>query len=160
MTSLAVLGAGQWGTNLVRVFGELGALRTVCDLDPAAGKRVAALAPAAAFTTDPEAILADPAITAVAIATPAATHAALVKRALSAGKDVFVEKPLALSVDDAAPLVRLADEGGRILMVGHVLRYHPAVVRLCKMVQDGDLGKVHYVYSHRLNIGRVRTEEN
>ena len=94
------------------------------------------------------------------IATPAETHYELVKQALEAGKDVFVEKPLALTYEQGAHLVRLAETSARILMVGHVLEYHPAILRLYTMVQQGALGKVHYIYSNRLSLGKVRREEN
>jgi predicted dehydrogenase len=105
-----------------------------------------------------EALEAD--VAGIVIATPAETHYELARAALSAGKDVFVEKPLALTYEQGAQLVRLAEERGRILMVGHVLEYHPAVVRLLELVRTGELGRVRYISSNRLNLGKVRREEN
>ena len=102
----------------------------------------------------------DPAIGAVALATPAVTHYEMARAALEAGKDVFVEKPLAIEVRQGEELVRLAAEKDRILMVGHILRYHPAVVTLRELIREGRLGKINYLYSNRLNIGKIRTEEN
>jgi len=121
---------------------------------------VQVLYPQVTVTTDLNAVLRDPAIDACAIATPAAHHAELTRQALRAGKDVFVEKPLALTVREAEGLVGLAEKHGRILMVGHLLEYHPAVERLGELVRQGELGKIQYVYSSRLNLGRIRTEEN
>jgi UDP-2-acetamido-3-amino-2,3-dideoxy-glucuronate N-acetyltransferase len=107
-----------------------------------------------------EQLLADPTTTAVALATPAAQHYAQAKACLLAGKDVFVEKPLALKVPEAEELVSLAERSGRVLMVGHILEYHPAIRKLKELVDSGDLGDIHYVYSNRLNLGKVRKEEN
>ena len=157
--NLAVVGAGYWGKNLVRTFDTLGVLRAVCDTDPA---RLDALKTASEVKRccRVDDCLKDPEITAVAIAAPAVAHFELVKAALAAGKDVFVEKPLALTVEDGEELVKLAAAAKRILMVGHILRYHPAVSRLKQMVDGGELGKVEYIYSNRLSIGKLRTEEN
>ncbi len=104
--------------------------------------------------------MSDPSVTAVALATPAVTHYEMAKAALEAGKDVLVEKPLAIDVKHGEELVRLADAKGRILMVGHILRYHPAILKLQQLIRDGALGKINYLYSNRLNIGKIRTEEN
>jgi UDP-2-acetamido-3-amino-2,3-dideoxy-glucuronate N-acetyltransferase len=112
------------------------------------------------FCSDFREILADPSIDAVALATPAVTHYEMAKLALKAGKDVFVEKPLAIEVQHGEDLVKLADANHRILMVGHILRYHPAIRTLQELVQDGVLGKINYLNSNRLNIGKIRTEEN
>jgi UDP-2-acetamido-3-amino-2,3-dideoxy-glucuronate N-acetyltransferase len=112
------------------------------------------------FCSDFQEILADPSIDAVALATPAVTHYEMAKSALKAGKDVFVEKPLAIDVQHGEDLVKLAEANHQILMVGHILRYHPAIRTLQKLVQDGALGKINYLYSNRLNIGKIRTEEN
>lgn len=157
---IAAIGCGYWGKNLVRVFAELGALRGICDSDPA---RLDAVAPKGFEVErydDLSGVLGNPSIVAVAVATPAATHYQVVKRCLEAGKDVFVEKPLALAVGEGAELVELAERRGRILMVGHILLYHPAVTRLHQLVHEGVLGRVLYCYSNRLNIGLIRTEEN
>jgi UDP-2-acetamido-3-amino-2,3-dideoxy-glucuronate N-acetyltransferase len=107
-----------------------------------------------------QAVLSDPAVRAVALATPAETHAALVREALTSGKDVFVEKPLCLSVDEGRELVSLARKRGRILMVGHLLWYHPAILKLKDLVAGGELGRIQYIYSNRLNLGKIRREEN
>src|SRR3972149_822060 len=124
--SVAVVGCGYWGKNLVRNFHELGALAQICE-PGAAGQRTAAeLAPDAELVADLDAVL-DSGVSGVVIATPAETHFRIARRALEAGKDVFVEKPLALTCDDGARLVAMADERRRILMVGHVLEYHPAL---------------------------------
>jgi len=105
-------------------------------------------------------VLGNGAVKAIVLATPAVTHYEMAKRAFEAGKDVFVEKPLAISVMDGKRLVTLAEKKKRILMVGHILRYHPAVIRLQQLVKDGVLGQIRYLYSNRLNIGKIRTEEN
>src|SRR6185369_8840892 len=110
--------------------------------------------------TDVGSALADPDIKAIVLATPAETHGELAARAILAGKDVLVEKPLTLDVDQGRQLVQLADERGAILMVGHLLEYHPAVLRLRELIRSGELGELRYIYSNRLNLGRVRREEN
>ena len=153
------MGCGYWGKNLVRNFHELGALAMVCDAAEsgrAAGRRIA---PKALTVEDFDEVLSSP-VPGVVIATPAETHASLALRALEAGKHIFVEKPLATSFDAASGVVQLAEELGRVLMVGHVLEYHPAIVRLLALAREGELGDVRYVYSNRLNLGKVRREEN
>jgi UDP-2-acetamido-3-amino-2,3-dideoxy-glucuronate N-acetyltransferase len=157
---VAVVGAGYWGQNLVRSFHELGALVAICDVDPARRINMGERYPAARTLSDVNAVLGDPDISAVAIATPAESHADLVERALRAGKDVFVEKPLALSVPSGERLLEVARQSDRILMVGHLLWYHPAIVKLKQLIDAGDLGRIQYVYSHRLNLGKIRREEN
>lgn len=157
---VAVIGCGHWGKNLVRNFYELGALARVCDADSGTLYAVAERYPQIAVTTNYTETLEDPSIHAVAIATPAATHYELARQAILAGKDVFVEKPLALNLDEGRELVALAEKHQRILMVGHLLRYHPAVNKLKELIDQGALGKIYYIYSHRLNLGRIRTEEN
>jgi predicted dehydrogenase len=157
---VAVFGYGHWGRNLVRVFHEMGALHTVCDVRDKARTEVAARFPGVLTTGEVDAVLQDPAVPAVVIATPAETHLPLAMAALSAGKDVFVEKPLALRSSDAEKLIELARARGRILMVGHLLRYHPAIGKLKEMCVNGELGRIEYVYSNRLNLGKVRREEN
>lgn len=155
---VAAVGCGYWGRNLVRNFAALGGLAAVFDADPGLAARFAGehKVPVRAW---PE-LLDDPAIDAVAIATPAATHFELAGAALAAGKHVFVEKPMALTVAEAERLVAAAEAGGRVLMVGHLLQYHPAFLALRELVRRGDLGRLQYVYSHRLNLGKVRREEN
>ncbi len=157
---VGVLGCGHWGQNLVRNFNALGAVAAVAD-PTAAGRELAhRLAPEARIVADPQELFADPSLAGVVIATPAETHAALCTRALEAGKDVFCEKPLALRIEDAERLDRLSRELGRILMVGHILEYHPAIAKLHQLIDEGQLGKVRYAYSNRLNLGKVRREEN
>jgi UDP-2-acetamido-3-amino-2,3-dideoxy-glucuronate N-acetyltransferase len=157
---IACIGAGYWGKNLVRNFHELGVLMTVCEVDAQMRAHLKPQYPNARFTETVEEVLADPEIRGVAIATPAVTHAELVRQALWADKDVFVEKPLALSVEEARKLIELASNKRLILMVGHLLWYHPAVLKLKKLVEDGDLGRIEYIYSNRLNLGKIRREEN
>lgn len=157
---LAVIGCGYWGQNLVRNFNALGVLHSVAESDSARRADFEKRYPHVAFVHDASAVMADPAVRAVAVATPAETHANVVRQALEAGKDVFVEKPLALTEEEGRTLVALAREKDRILMVGHLLWYHPAVLRLKELVKRGDLGKIQYIYSHRLNLGKIRREEN
>ena len=157
---VAVVGAGYWGKNLVRNFAQLGALHTVCDASADSLAAQVALFPGIATAQSYEAVLADPAIRGVVLATPAVHHFEHAKAALLAGKDVFVEKPLALHYGEGAELVDLADARGSVLMVGHILEYHPAVTALKALVRDGEMGQVWYIYSNRLNLGKVRQEEN
>lgn len=158
--NIAVVGGGYWGKNLIRNFHQLGALRVVCDANrdvlAAHARQFPGVEPAESFA----AVLANPAIAGVVLATPAALHYTMVKEALLAGKDVFVEKPMALHVNEGQELVALAQKQQRILMVGHILQYHPAVRKLKELVDKGDLGKIQYIYSNRLNIGKIRWEEN
>lgn len=157
---VAVVGIGYWGKNLVRNFHELGALEVLCDEAASVEAAYEQRYDGIRFYTEFSAVLSDPAIQAVALATPAVTHYEMAKAALEAGKDVFVEKPLAINVKHGEELVKLAEAKHRVLMVGHILRYHPAVLKLQKLIQDGTLGKINYLYSNRLNIGKIRTEEN
>src|SRR4051812_1407190 len=145
--TVAVLGCGYWGKNLVRNFAQLGALVMVADPTPAGRETAAQVAPGIDVRDAADEAINSPA-DAVVIATPAETHFDLARRALLAGKDVFVEKPLALAYEQGAQLVALAAERQRVLMVGHVLEYHPGIVRLHELVQDGALGKINYIYSN------------
>jgi UDP-2-acetamido-3-amino-2,3-dideoxy-glucuronate N-acetyltransferase len=156
---VGVIGCGYWGKNLVRVFSELGSLGAICDSDTAVLEALRAKY-AVPATTQWEEILSDPDLPAVVIAAPAEHHFALARKALQAGKDVFVEKPLALHVKDGEELLKLARRNSRILMVGHLLHYHPAVVALHRMIRDGELGRIEYITSSRLNWGKLRTEED
>ena len=156
--SVSVLGCGYWGSNLVRNMHALRCLRSVHDPDPETAARVADEYRIPAVTL--EEVMGDDEVTAVVIAAPAALHHDLARTALESGKHVFVEKPLALDVDDAAALCELAKRRERVLMVGHLLRYHPAYLKVQQLVVDGALGELQYVYSNRLNLGRFRTEEN
>ena len=158
---IGLAGLGYWGRNLFRNLSQMGVLHTACDLNPGAlGHGTCDAPPDVKFTTSFEELLRDPEIRAVAIATPAASHYEHVKRSLEVGKDVFVEKPLALTVREGKELVEISKRENRILMVGHILQYHPAVVRLKELVLSGEIGKIQYIYSNRLNIGKLRTEEN
>lgn len=155
---VAVIGGGHWGRNLVRNFHELGALAALADADPATARALAERHDVPARPVD--AILADPDIEGVVIATPAETHAALATAALERRKHVFVEKPMALSTGDATKLVETAAQAGRVLMVGHLLQYHPVFLTLRELVGSGRLGRLQYLYSNRLNLGKIRREEN
>ena len=157
---VAVLGCGYWGQNLVRNFYRLGALALVCDPALGARERAAEVAPGVPVRTDPQEAIDRSDIRAVVIATPAETHHDLTLRALAAGKDVLVEKPLALNYEQGVAMRADAERRGRVLMVGHLLEYHPAVLELRRIIATGALGRVNYMYSNRLNFGKIRTEEN
>jgi UDP-2-acetamido-3-amino-2,3-dideoxy-glucuronate N-acetyltransferase len=157
---LAVAGYGPWGRNHVRTARTLGALVAVCEPDPTRRAEAARDNPDVAVHADLADALADPRVTGVVLATPAATHVALARQALDAGRDVLTEKPLALAVDEARALAAHAAARGRVLMVGHVLEYHPALAVMARVVRDGVIGRLRYVTSTRLNLGRVREEEN
>ena len=157
---VALIGVGYWGKNILRNLHELGVLRTLCDTDQTLLDGYRQKYPSITVTTSFNDILADKVIKAVAIATPANIHYELTKAALEAGRDVFVEKPLALTVREGQELVELAQNRDRILMVGHILHYHTAVIELKGLIKEGKLGKIQYIYSNRLNIGKLRTEEN
>ena len=158
--NVAVVGVGYWGKNLVRNFHDLGALTLLCDEQGSVEASCKSDYENVRFCRDFRAVLSDPSIDAVALATPAVTHYEMAKTALEAGKDVLVEKPLAIDVKHGEHLVALAKANSRILMVGHILRYHPAIPKLQELIRSGALGKINYLYSNRLNIGKIRTEEN
>jgi UDP-2-acetamido-3-amino-2,3-dideoxy-glucuronate N-acetyltransferase len=160
MTKLAVVGSGYWGKNLIRNFAALGALGAICDSNEETLATFQSQYPGCRFLTAFSDVLGDAQVEAVAIATPAETHAGLVREALSANKDVFVEKPLCLSVQEGQTLVKLAAERRRILMVGHLLWYHPAILALKELIHNGELGRIQYIYSNRVNLGKIRREEN
>lgn len=160
MKNIAIVGCGFWGKNLVRNFAELGVLHTICDSNVEALARFETLHPDINQQTSFEQTLADREIKGVVISTPAKLHYSMSKQALLMGKDVFVEKPLSLTVKEGKELVRLAEEKGKILMVGHLLEYHPAVIKLKQLIDGGELGEINYIYSTRLNLGKFRTEEN
>jgi predicted dehydrogenase len=157
---IAVIGAGYWGVNHVRNYSELGALAAVCDTNKASLDQMAARYPGMRIESDLDRLLADESIDGVVVATPAETHYSLATRAIDAGKHLLVEKPLALDVDEGQRMVDFAESRSVILMVGHLLEYHPAVLRLAELIRSGDLGQLRYIYSSRLNLGKVRREEN
>ena len=157
---VAVVGAGYWGINHVRNFYELGALGLVCDTSAPSIARIKEGFPDARIEHHLNVVLNDASIRGVVIATPAETHYQLARRCIEAGKDVLVEKPLTLDVKEGEQLVELANARGAILMVGHLLEYHPAVLRLRELIASGELGELRYIYSNRLNLGKVRREEN
>jgi UDP-2-acetamido-3-amino-2,3-dideoxy-glucuronate N-acetyltransferase len=156
---IGVIGCGYWGKNLVRNFHQLGSLFAICDTNAAAAAALSETYGVRYCTTADE-MLRMQEITAVAIAAPASQHFELAKRAMLAGKDVFVEKPLALHLEEGEELVQLSSRLNRILMIGHLLQYHPALLELKRLLQAGELGRVNYLYSSRLNFGKLRTEEN
>lgn len=158
--NIAVVGTGYWGKNLVRNFFNLEALHTVCDTNPETLKTFIDQYPGINGVSSYSEILKNPEIHAVALATPAPTHEIFAREAILAGKDVYVEKPLCLSESEGESLNEMAREHGRVLMVGHLLWYHPVVLKLKKMVDAGELGRIQYIYSNRLNLGKLRREEN
>src|SRR5918992_2732330 len=157
---IGVVGLGYWGPNLARNFSRLAEVAWLCDASPERLERHAAAHPGARTTTSLDDLLDDRDLDAVALATPVPTHAALAERVLGAGKHCFVEKPLAQSVADAVRVVAAADAAGRTLMVGHLLEYHPGVAKLKEIADGGELGEIHYIYSNRLNLGKLRADEN
>jgi predicted dehydrogenase len=159
---VAVAGLGYWGPNLARNFAALPGceLAWCCDASEAMRERHAPAFPGARFSADLDEVLADDAVDAVALATPVPTHASLAQRVLEAGKHCFVEKPMAQSVADAEAVVAAAEAADRVLMVGHLLEYHPGVIKLKELIDDGELGRVLYLYGNRLNLGKLRADEN
>ena len=157
---IAVIGAGYWGKNLVRNFSELGVLHSICDRNKVLLKQCQAEYAGVEACEDYRELLVSDDIRAVAIAAPALFHYEIVKAALMAGKDVLVEKPLALNLRQAKELTQIADKQKRVLMVDHILQFHPAIIKLKELIHRGELGKLQYIYSNRLNIGKLRSEEN
>jgi predicted dehydrogenase len=157
--SVGVVGLGYWGPNLARNFAVLDGceLRWCCDADPDNARKAPAGTP---VTTDLGELLSDPGLDAIVLATDVPTHARLAIETLRAGKHCFVEKPLAQSAQEAAAVAEEAAASGRVLMVGHLLEYHPGVAKLKDIVDSGELGDVRYVYSNRLNLGQLRDQEN
>jgi predicted dehydrogenase len=154
------VGLGYWGTNLVRNFDELADLRWLCDTSPDRRTEFSGRYPKARVTGDFDELLADESLTAVVVATPVPTHYELARRALDAGKHVFVEKPPAMRGAEMEELCDLAEERGRVLMPGHLLLYHPGVRKLKELVDAGELGDVLCIYGNRQNLGTIRTNEN
>lgn len=160
MPRIGIVGAGYWGANLVRNCWEMGVLAAVCDADLHPLNEVRSKYSGVALFCDLTSMLAQAKLDAVIIASPAASHAQLALQCIEAGKHVFVEKPLALSVADAERVVRAADEAGLTLFVGHVLLYHPAVRAMLQCIAEGQIGRVRHLRSRRLSWGRLRSQEN
>jgi len=156
---IAVIGSGYWGKNLVRNYANLGALKLICDKNETIldGFREQYQVGTCLALQD---VLVNNDVHGVVIATPAETHFGIAREALLAGKHVYVEKPLVLKEDEAEELIQIAHKKKRTLMVGHLLQYHPIFVRLKQLVMAGDLGRINYIYSNRLNLGKIRREEN
>ncbi len=162
MTTVAVVGAGHWGRNLVRNFHAIpeARLKWVVDLDGARLRKMETLFPGIRTSRELAPVLEDDEVEAVVVSASARAHHELAKAALLSGRHTYVEKPLALTAADAEDLVRTADAAGRILMTGHLLLHHPAVLRLKDLVDSGELGDIYYVYSQRVNLGIIRKDEN
>jgi predicted dehydrogenase len=160
--NIGQIGLGAWGRNLLRTFYNLpgASLKKGCDTDPGSLSRISALYPGVKWTEDIGDVMDDPSIDAVIVTTPPATHFELASRAIEAGKDVFVEKPLVLDLDRGRRLVNLAASRKRILMVGHIMEYHPASLKLREYIESDKLGRIYYLYSTRINLGKVRDIEN
>lgn len=157
---IAVVGSGYWGKNLVRNFHALGVLRLICDKNEVILGKFQEEYPGVDISLSLSEALRRDDVHAIALATPAETHFAIAREALLAGKHVYVEKPLVLDEDHGRELIDLAREKGLVLMVGHLLQYHPAFITLKRMAAAGELGRINYIYSHRLNLGKIRREEN
>lgn len=157
---VVVVGCGYWGSNIARDVASLGALAAVVDPSEAGRSKAEKLAPGVPTFADIGEALEKVSFQAAMIATPPETHHGLARRLLEAGKDCFVEKPLTVDLGEASDLIHLAHERSLVLMVGHVLEYHPAILRLRKFVEQGVLGKLRYIVSNRLNLGKIRTEES
>ena len=157
LNQVAVIGCGYWGKNLIRNFSVLGALGAVCDDDDSVASAFSIEYRVPKLTFD-EVLKSN--VSSVVIAAPAELHFKLANKALNAGKNVYVEKPLALAVPEAEELCKIAERLGKILMVGHLLQYHPGFKKLKEMVLNGVLGKIQYIYSNRLSYGKLRNEED
>jgi len=162
MINLGVVGVGGWGRHLLRNFASLPTckVKTACDLSEKIRKTISSTYPDIKVVSDFEEIVGDPDIDAVVIATTPETHFKLSVMALKAGKDVFVEKPLVLKVEEGEELVKIAEGRSRVLMVGHIMVYHPAVLKVKELIDSGELGEIYYLYAARLNLGKVREIEN
>jgi UDP-2-acetamido-3-amino-2,3-dideoxy-glucuronate N-acetyltransferase len=158
--SIAVIGSGYWGKNLVRNFFQLGVLKLICDKNEKILNQFKKEYNDVETCLNLEDVFGHEDVKAVVVATPAESHFEIACKALSAGKHVFVEKPLSLNEKEGQDLVELAEKNKLILMIGHILQYHPAVIKLKDLINTGELGKIQYLYSNRLNIGKIRNEEN
>ena len=162
MTAIGMIGCGSWGSNWIRTLAALPdvELRWCCDLNEGLLARVKQQFPQVQTTANVRDVIGDSTLDGIVLATIAPTHYDLARQALEAGRHVMIEKPMTLSTTDAVDLTRLARERRRVLMVGHLLEYHPALLYIKQMIDSGELGEVYYVYSQRLNLGKVRTDEN
>jgi predicted dehydrogenase len=162
MIKLGLIGCGDWGKNLLRNFANLPGcvLLSCCDENPKQIEKLCPNYPEVKFTQDHKEIIENPNLDAVVISTPPASHFELSRAAILADKDVFVEKPLVLNVKEGEELVGLAEKKKKILMVGHIMEYHAATLKLKEYIDKGELGKIYYLYSTRVNLGRVRDIEN
>jgi len=158
--NICVAGGGYWGKNLIRNFSALGSLYGICDSNASSLAALAAQYPAAKTYPTFQSALDDKQVDAIVLATPAEQHHPMGLAALAAGKDLFVEKPLALEYEDGLEMVEQARHHGRVLMVGHLLRYHPAIEKIHQLMREGVLGRIDYIYSNRLSMGKIRQEEN
>ncbi len=158
--NIAVIGSGYWGKNLVRNYHQLGALKLICDKNETVLSSFLEQYPGIDTCFALNDVLSREDIQGIVIATPAETHYTLAREALLAGKHVYIEKPLVLKEEDGQDLIRLAKESDLVLMVGHLLQYHPVFLKLKDMAVSGELGRINYIYSHRLNLGKIRREEN
>lgn len=158
--NVGLIGAGYWGKNLVRSFHQLGVLKVICDPSEEALLSLKQKYPEVEFTYSYSELLSRSDLDALVIATPAIMHYSMVKEVLLAGKHVFVEKPLALTEQEGIELNKIAEGAGKVLFVGHVLHYHLAIIKIKEMIQNGELGRLQYIYSNRLNLGKFRREEN
>jgi len=162
MINIAVVGAGAWGKNHIRVFSEIPNVRLkyVCDQDPSKLRSLREIYPQTKMIENLEPIVQDPEVRGVVVASSALSHYSLSKDLMQADKDVLVEKPMALSVKDAEEMIEISEKRKRVFMVGHLLIYHPVVDRLKEMVVSGELGKIYYIYTQRVNLGVIRQDEN
>src|SRR4030043_704088 len=161
MINVAVVGAGAWGKNHIRVFSELPNVRLkyVCDQDPSKLLSIQKTYPQTKMIGDLKTILQDPEVKGGVVASSAISHYSLSKEIMLADKDVLVEKPMALNTKDAEEMLRIAEKRKRILMVGHLLIYHPVVDRLKEMVASGELGKIYFIFTERVNLGVITQED-
>jgi predicted dehydrogenase len=159
---VGVAGLGYWGPNLARNLAAIPGCRLdwLCDGSQAAREKWAPVFPQARMTGDLEDLLQAPDLDAVLLATPVPTHAELAIAVLGAGKHCFVEKPMAQTTAEAEAVIAAAAQAGKVLMVGHLLEYHPALVRLKEMLDAGELGSLYYLYGNRVNLGQLRSDEN
>ncbi len=160
MPGIAIIGTGCWGKNLVRNFHKLGALKLVCERDPKRSAAIAQKYPGIKWCTSPHQVYQQTEIDGIVIATPAETHFAIAREALLTGKHVFIEKPFVLSEEEGHELIKLARKNELVLMIGHIMHYHPAFKTLSTLIKQGELGRINYIYSNRLNLGKIRREEN